>query len=90
MIFDERLLNDISDDDISNLVQEHQQEDQHLEFKLTIDCKSHDGKFETLCDIVSIANAGGGYLIIGVRDDGKGRAQILLVCSTILYLLKGM
>ncbi len=28
-----------------------------------------------LRDIASLANGGGGYLIIGIRDDGKGKAQ---------------
>jgi hypothetical protein len=75
MIFDGKALSKISNDEISQLVQEHLGERQHLEYKLTIDHKSDSDRFETLCDIASLANAGGGYLIIGIRDDGKGRAQ---------------
>ncbi len=75
MIFDGKILTEISDDEISSLVKEHQKENQHLEYKLTINHKTDDDRLETLCDITSIANAGGGYLIIGIRDDGKGKAQ---------------
>lgn len=75
MIFDGKILSEISNDEICLLVKEHQEENQHLEYKLTINYKENEEKFEVLCDIVSLANAGGGYLIVGVRDDGRGKAQ---------------
>ncbi len=75
MIFDGKSIADISDEEIVRLVEEHQEERQHLEFKLTLKHQDDKDRLETLRDIVSMANGGGGYLIVGIRDDGKGRAQ---------------
>jgi len=74
LIFDGKPIDDISDEEIDKLVNEHMSERQHLEFKVTLN-QNEPAKHELLRDIVSLANAGGGYLIIGIRDDGKGRAQ---------------
>jgi hypothetical protein len=75
MIFDGRVLSEITNEDINQLVLGHERETSNLEYKLTVNHKTKDDKFEILCDIASLANAGGGYLVIGIRDDGKGKAQ---------------
>lgn len=75
MIFDGKALIEISEDKIANLVTNHIREQQHLEFKVTINLKTDTDKFEVLCDIASLANSGGGYVIVGIRDDGRGKAQ---------------
>lgn len=75
MIFDNKPIDDISDEEIDELVREHMSERQHLEFKITLNHQDDSDRLELLRDIVSLTNAGGGYLIIGIRDDGKGRAQ---------------
>jgi len=75
LIFDGKPIDDVSDEEIDRLVNEHISERQHLEFKVTLNHQNALDKHELLRDIVSLANAGGGYLIIGIRDDGKGRAQ---------------
>ena len=75
MIFDGRPIDAIADSDFERLVSDHVSERQHLEYKLTFDNRNDDDRLEILCDIASLANAGGGYLIFGIRDDGKGRAQ---------------
>ena len=49
-------------------------EQQHLEFKRTFDHKDPDHPLKLLRVIASMANGGGGYLIIGIHDDGSGRA----------------
>lgn len=74
MIFDGKLIDEIRDKEFDSLVQERISERQHLEFKETYDIKNNDGKLEILRDIASLANAGGGYLIIGIQDDGTGKA----------------
>jgi hypothetical protein len=76
VIFDGRSIDHITDDEIRTLVSEHIAERRHLEFKLTIDHHDDDDRLETLLDISSIANGGGGYVFVGVRDDGRGRAQV--------------
>lgn len=75
MIFEGRPLRDITDQEIEALIKEHTAERQHLEFKATYKFKDHKEKKELLRDIVSLANGGGGYLIIGIKDNGKGQAQ---------------
>ena len=75
MIFEHRNIDEISDDEFNQLIEEHYAEKRHLEFKLTINLKDDDDKVEILRDITSMANSGGGFIIVGIRDDGKGRAQ---------------
>jgi predicted HTH transcriptional regulator len=75
MIFEGKIIDEISDDEIKYLVAHHIGEKQYLEFKARVNCQSDQGKLELLRDIASMANSGGGYLIIGIRDDGKGHAQ---------------
>jgi len=71
MIFDGKPIDDITDEELEALVETHISERQHLEFKETYDINN---RLEILRDIASLANAGGGYLIIGIRDDGTGKA----------------
>ena len=75
MIFEGRALDDISNDEIAQLVEANVSESQTLEFKATFDHRNDDARLELLGDVVSMANGGGGYLVFGVRDDGRGRAQ---------------
>ena len=76
MIFDGAPIEAITDDELRGLVREHTAERRHLEFKVTVNHKDDADRLETLLDIASIANGGGGYLLVGIRDDGKGRAQV--------------
>jgi len=75
MIFDHKSVHEITDEEIDALVRNHVQERQHLEFKATVNLRTDDEKHELLKDVASMANGGGGYLVIGMRDDGKGKAQ---------------
>jgi len=75
LIFDGKPIDDISDEEIDELVGEHMSERQYLEFKATLNHQDDSDRLELLRDVVSFANAGGGYLIIGIRDDGEGHAQ---------------
>lgn len=74
MIFNGKSLASISDDDIKDLVINKIGEKQHLEYKVTVNYKDDKEKLELLRDITSFANGGGGYLIVGIREDGTGRA----------------
>lgn len=75
MVFEGRSIDEIADAEIDQLVREHVSERRHLEFKVTVNHQDDQDRLELLRDIVSMSNGGGGYLIIGIRDDGKGRAQ---------------
>lgn len=75
MIFEGRPLDEIRDEEIAHLVDAHVPEQQHLEFKRTFDRTSRDAKLKLLRTIAALANGGGGYLVVGIHDDGSGRAK---------------
>jgi hypothetical protein len=75
MIFEGRHIDEIQDQEFDLLVTDHYSERQSLEFKATYIIRDDENRLEVLRDIVSLANGGGGYLIVGIRDDGKGKAQ---------------
>ena len=70
MIFDGRTLDEIGDEEIAELVETHISELQHIEFKATFEYKEDDARVEMLKDVVAMANGGGGYIFIGIGDDG--------------------
>jgi len=73
MILDGRSLNDISLDDIRLLVENQVPEGPHLDYKVTpYSGASHDRR-EMLHDVIALANAEGGYLILGIEEDLAGR-----------------
>ncbi len=97
MIFDGRPIDEISDDEIDKLVSEHYFERQHVELKVTVNYLDDDEKLELLRDIASLANGGGGYLVIGIREDGAakwarggalGRFGLLASGKRLLQLLR--
>ena len=55
MIFDGKPIDDISDDEIDQLVREHISERQHLEYKVTLNHQDNSDRLELLRDIVSLA-----------------------------------
>lgn len=70
MILGNRSLDDVSFDDIRNLVDERVPEGLHLDYKRI--AYDHNKRFEMLRDISAFANSEGGYLILGVDEDGNG------------------
>ncbi len=75
MILGNRSLNDISIDDILSLVDERVPEGVHLEFKQAM--YPNNKRDEMLRDITAFANADGGYLILGIEEDGNDHAKAL-------------
>jgi hypothetical protein len=73
--FGDKSLEDVSDAEIRALVSNNVAERQYLDFKAEFDHKLPDAKPKLLRHVASFANGGGGYLILGIRDDGHGRAQ---------------
>ena len=74
MIFDGKPAQSITADEIRHLVTNSVTEDQHLDYKQRAYDPSDRGKLELLKDATAFLNADGGYLVIGVREDGSGRA----------------
>ena len=52
MIFEGRPVDEISDEEIAQLVKDHVSERQHLEFKATLGYKDDDARMELLRDVV--------------------------------------
>lgn len=65
-------------DDLNSLIRTGVLEGNNLEFKREIWKKDDDGVREMMKDISSLANAYGGYLIIGIEQDESGRAAKLI------------
>jgi len=77
MIFKGRSLSDISLDDIRLLVENRVPEDPALDYKESPYGGRQQDRREMLRDITGMANSGGGYLIIGIREDYASRAATL-------------
>jgi hypothetical protein len=75
MIFNDRSLHDLSITDFETLVQNRIPEGPNLEFKeIAYSGRAEDIR-EMLRDIIALANADGGYLILGIREETFGRAD---------------
>lgn len=51
-------------------VEEARKESRRVDFKESFDFNSSRDKCEIIKDIVAMANSGGGYILIGIKDDG--------------------
>ena len=78
MIFSGRSLDDISLDDIRLLVDNRVPEGPYLDYKETPYSGRPQDRREMLRDVIALANAEGGYLVLGVREDGAGRPVELI------------
>lgn len=79
MWFDGRLISQLTIDDIQRLVDENAEEDEGIEFKVEPyggPTPSDDKKLELCRDVAAFANADGGYIIIGIRDENDRAAEI--------------
>jgi len=77
-IFENKRLEEISEDDLDNLVEIGFKENRFIEYKRDMYGGSDSQKTEMLADISAFANAHGGYLLIGIEEDGEGKAQTVI------------
>lgn len=75
MIFDNKPASEFQPQDIEFLISNKIQEDQFLDFKAIPYEKSDEGTYELIKDFCGLANAQGGYIIIGIGEDGDRRAK---------------
>jgi len=84
MILGSRSLHEMSLEDIQSLIDNSVPEGPHLDYKQT----AYSGKAadirEMLRDVIALANAGGGYLILGVKEDGYNRPKEICSIEGIL------
>lgn len=78
MIFDNRPISEISDDELRNLIG-NQEENQWIDFKQKDYHQDPDDpekyKREICKDVTAMANTAGGYIFIGVQEGKDGKAQ---------------
>jgi hypothetical protein len=65
---------DVRVEDLQALVDDRQDETQHLEFKGAVDLDDKKQRHEAAKDVSAMANGGGGRIVYGVaeKDDGRG------------------
>lgn len=90
MVFSARSLDDISLDDIRLLVEDQVPEGPRLEYKESPYGRRAQDRREMLRDIAAVANAEGGYLILGIREDQGGRAVELIPFDDPQTVAKGI
>lgn len=70
-------IDEITDADIQALVDNEASEGRTLDFKQELPGKSDSDKKEYLADVSSFANAGGGDLVFGIREDAGVAAEVM-------------
>lgn len=78
MIFGGRSLQELTIADFETLVQNRAAESPFLEYKENAYGGGADSIREMLRDVAAIANAEGGYLIMGIREDATGHATAIV------------
>ena len=62
--------NNITIYDIKQMITDQVSEDRYIDYKRELPVNSDDGKREFLADVSSFANAYGGYIFIGITEEG--------------------
>jgi len=78
MIFDGKPTDEIDVEELRQLLTDHVAEDRYLDYKQAAYPQNDHGTGELTKDVTAFLNADGGYLIIGVREDGQRRAEALV------------
>jgi len=69
MLFRGKQLEDITEADLEALVEGQVSETKTIEYKQALPARSDSAKKEFLADVSSLANAGGGHLVYGIREE---------------------
>lgn len=77
----EKPLNEITETDLSALVESKRAEGKRMDYKLALPGGNDKDSKEFLADVTSFANTDGGDLIIGIRDDDGIAAEIVGIAS---------
>ncbi len=69
MSLSDKQLDSIHEDDLQDLIDNKVSERKIIEYKQSLPSNSHEDKREFLADVSSFANAAGGHLIYGIREE---------------------
>ena len=72
-----KLAGDLSQDDLMQLIEDRRPEDRYLDYKRDPYGKTDADKRELLKDVVGLANASGGVILIGIEEDKSSVAVAL-------------
>jgi hypothetical protein len=76
MALEDKPVNSITEVDLQALVDDEMQESRTLEYKQMLPGGSDDDKKEFLYDVVAFANASGGLIIYGIREEAEVAAEV--------------
>jgi hypothetical protein len=88
VIFDGKPIQEISDEELANLVKERVKEGQNLDFKRALNLRKDSDKFDLLRDVTAFVNGGQGYIILGI-EEGDERQAVNYVEVTDAESLRG-
>lgn len=71
-------LNSITADDIQALVTDHVGELKYLEYKQQLPDNTNEAKHKFIASVISFANAQGGLIIYGIKENENGEAQEII------------
>ena len=77
-------IEDIEESDLTSLITAQVAEGKHLEYKLRLPGASDNEKKEFLADISSFANASGGDIVYGMREESGAAAELVSLPSANL------
>jgi predicted HTH transcriptional regulator len=73
---DDKPLDAITEEDLQHLVRERVAERKRIEYKESLPGGSTDEKREFLYDVSSLANAVGGHLVFGMKEDAGVATEV--------------
>lgn len=73
MILSDRSLHELSFNDFKGLIDNRIPEGPHLDYKETAYSGRPPDIREMLRDVIALANGGGGYIVMGIKEDGHNR-----------------
>ncbi|MFH1010385.1 MAG: ATP-binding protein [bacterium] len=78
MVFEGKPLESVKESDLQDLVENRVSEGRTLEYKECLPEDNRDAKKEFLFDVSSFANAAGGHLILGIKEDHETKEPVSL------------
>lgn len=76
MSLEHKLLSEVAENDLNELVDSQISEKKIIEYKQQLNLRAHKDKIEITSDVSSFANASGGHLIYGMKEDGGLATEI--------------